>query len=187
MKVIKESGKVKVKSEYNKKFVAKARELQGKWEPPFWTFPEENEELVRDALLEAYGEDGRYHETMIIDLHLDEFSYGDELKIGSIVLAKRFGRDSKVFMNERAAVIAGGFCSSGGSRNRPAVTHEDGTIVRVKDLPVSLFDQIKDLPGVEKVDLDIDKNQKEKKAALEREKEMILKRLSEIEEQLKNM
>ena len=45
-----EDGKMKVQSDYNKKFIAKARELQRKWEAPYWVFPEENEELVREAL-----------------------------------------------------------------------------------------------------------------------------------------
>lgn len=181
-----ENGKMKVQSDYNRKFIAKARELQGKWEPPFWVFPEENEELVRDALMEAYGEDGRVHEMVVVDIHLDEYrSKGDDLMIGSVVLAKRFSRDSRVVLHKNAVVIAGGFCSSGGSRNSPSVTYEEGTILRVKDVPVSLYEQIQDMPGVVKVDLDA--NHKEKKAALEREKETLLNRLAEIEKLLTSL
>lgn len=180
-----ENGKMKVRCDYNRTFITKAKELQGKWESPFWVFPEENEELVRAALMNAYGEDGRVHDTVVVDLNLDEYSYGHVLKIGSIVLVSRRGRDTPVTVNPRAVVIAGGFSESGGSSNSPAVTHKDGTIVRVKDLPVEIYNQVKDLPGVYKVDLDAKENKREKKANLERERAAILKRLSEIDELLK--
>ena len=81
-------------------------------------------------------------------------------------------------------VIAGGFCDCGGSRTNPRVTCETGTVLRINDIPVEIYNRIKDLPGVIKVDLDADENKKEKKAALEREKERLLKRLAEIKEAL---
>ena len=179
-----ENGRMKVKTEYNRKFIAKAHELQGKWESPYWTFPEENEDLVRDALLWSYGEDGRAHETVIVDLDLDVYEYGDSIKIGSVVIAKREYRDSSVWVDGRAVVISGGFCKSGGSRKNPCVTHEAGTILRVKNIPLPIYEEIKDLPGVKKVDLDLEENAKEKKAALEREREALAKRLAEIDRKL---
>lgn len=179
-----EDGKMKVQSDYNKKFVAKAHELQGKWEPPYWVFPEENEELVREALFMIYGEDGRTHETVIIDIDLDRYEYENVLKVGQIVIARREYRDSAVITDKRAVVIKGGFCSSGGSRNNPRVTHKDGTVIRVKDIPAEIFEEIKDSEGVTKVDMDAEENRAEKKAALIRERETLLKRLSEIDSQL---
>lgn len=179
-----EDGKMKVQSDYNKKFVNKAHELQGKWESPYWVFPEENEELVREALFSIYGEDGRTHETVIIDLDLDRYEYGTVLKIGSIVIARRAYRDSAVTVDKRAVVVKGGFCSSGGSRNNPCVTHKDGTVIRVKDIPAEIYEEIKDCEGVTKVNLDAKENRAEKKSALIREKEALLKRLSEIDSQL---
>lgn len=180
-----EDGRVKVQSDYNRKFVAKAHELQGKWESPYWTFPEENEELVRDALLSIYGEDGRVHATVTVDLDLDKYEYDRSIKIGSIVIARREYRDSSVYVDKRAVVLQGGFCSSGGSRNRPAVTHKEGTVLRIKDIPLAIYEGIKGLAGVTKVDLDADENKAEKKASLEREREALVKRLNEINEQLK--
>lgn len=179
-----EDGRVKVQSDYNRKFVAKAHELQGKWESPYWTFPEENEELVRDALLSIYGEDGRVHETVTVDLDLDKYEYDRDIKIGSIVIARREYRDSSVYVNKKAVVISGGFCRSGGSRNQPRVTHEEGTVLRLKDIPIAIYDKIKEQTGVKKVDLNADENKAEKKAKLEREREALVKRLGEIEKQL---
>ena len=179
-----EDGKVKVQSEYNREFVKKAHEVQGKWESPFWTFPEENEELVRNALFEVYGEDGRVHETVSVDLDMEKYPYGRTVNLDSVEIAVRKWRDSPVQVAGNTIVIAGGFCDCGGSRTNPRVTCETGTVLRIKDIPVEIYNRIKDLPGVIKVDLDADENKKEKKAALEREKERLLKRLAEIKEAL---
>ena len=41
MKVKIEDEKIYVISDYNKEFIKRARYLQGKWESPYWVFPEE--------------------------------------------------------------------------------------------------------------------------------------------------
>lgn len=40
MKVTVENEKIKVNSQYNKSFVAGAKQIQGKWNAPCWVFPE---------------------------------------------------------------------------------------------------------------------------------------------------
>lgn len=179
-----EEGKVKVQSEYNKEFIRKAHELQGKWESPYWTFPEENEELVRNALFDVYGEDGRIHKNVTIDIDLDNFSYDREIKLGNIVIVKRDWRDSPVTINKNVVVIKGGFCGRGGSRSTPRVTHEEGTVIRVRDLPEEIYEKIKDLEGITLIDANKECDEKAKRAALEREREEIIRRLEEINKQL---
>lgn len=179
-----EDGKMKVQSDYNKKFISRARGLQGKWNAPFWEFPKENEDMVREALMEAYGEDGKIHKTVIVDLELDKYEYNDKINIGEITIAKRRFRDEDVKLDKRAAVVKGGFCESGGSKYHPRVTHENGTVLRVKDVPEKIYEEIKDITGVTKVDIEQEENREEKKAALTREREAIIKRLAEINAQL---
>lgn len=183
-----EDGLFKVRTEYNAAFVKRAKTIQGKWKPPYWVFPEENEEIVRNLLLECYGEDGRIHETVVVDLELDAYCYGeDRIKVGDVLIASRRSRDASVTLADNAMLIAGGFKDSGGSLGSPAVTFEEGTVIRVKDLPVEIYDTIKDKPGVKKVDLDAGANAKEKIASLKRERESILKRLAEIDAALESL
>lgn len=175
-----ENGTMMVKSEYNAKFVKKAQNLQGKWEKPYWIFPKENEEPVRNALLEIYGEDGNPCETVSVDIHLDKYRYGNELKLDSLLIASRIYRDYSVKLANNAIVIAGEFCPSGGSRNNPAVTHESGTIVRVKDLPISIYSRVSTIPGVYLAD----ENPDDAYSHLESEKAALLQRIAEIDKLL---
>lgn len=178
-----EDGKVKVKTEYNRDFIKKAHELQGKWESPYWTFPEDNEELVRDVLFNIYGEDGRVHESVTVQIDLDKFKYDRDIELGNIVIAKRLRKDSSVILNKNVVVVNGEFCRRGGTTTNPCVTFEQGTVLRVKDFPKELYEKVKDLPGVT-LYTDAENNEKAKRAALEREREKILKRLEEINKQL---
>ena len=50
MKVKIEDEKIYVISDYNKEFIKRARYLQGKWESPYWVFPEESREKVKEFL-----------------------------------------------------------------------------------------------------------------------------------------
>lgn len=179
MKVKVENGKMTVESAYSKKFVKRARELGGKWIAPCWVFLAEDEEFVRQALMDVYGEDGSYHESVTVDLDLDHYEYGDVLLLDSVEIACRITRDGRVVMAKGATVISGGFLESGGSRSKPAVTHEAGTIVRIKDVPIALYDRIKDKPGVLLVQKVCDR-----KAQLEKERDKILERLEEIKVEL---
>ena len=59
IKRIYERDTLKIQSEYNDTFIKGARNIQGEWKSPFWTFPKENEEFVDKLLIEAYGDDGK--------------------------------------------------------------------------------------------------------------------------------
>lgn len=73
MKVIKENGLIKVLSDYNQDFVRKAHELNGKWSSPYWVFEEKNEKLVRQILMDVYGEDGTPQKEVTVDIDLDKY------------------------------------------------------------------------------------------------------------------
>lgn len=174
--------------EYNETFIKHAKMLQGKWKSPYWVFPEENEEFVRSLLLECYGEDGRFHETVTVDLDLDAYGCDEGcIMIGDIVIAKRAAMNQPVSLADNVMLIAGEFKDSGGFASSPAVTFMEGTAIRVKDLPIETYNTIKDKPGVKKVDLDAGANAKTKIASLKREREAILRRLAEIDAALEKL
>lgn len=152
MKTKIENGKVYVLSGYNRDYISRAKGIQGRWNAPYWVFPEENIDELRELLLDVYGECGDLAEeapvTVTVDLDLDKYNYGAEVMIGSFVAVKRRYRDSEVIYADNVMLVSGGFTPTGGSAKYPAVCHETGTVIRVKDIPVRLYEKIKDLDGV---------------------------------------
>lgn len=185
MKIKIEDGKIYVKSEYNKAFINKARYLQGKWESPYWVFPEDNREEVKELLLDTYGEadiledEEQQKVTVEIDLELytDTKGANNELRLDNILLASRTSRNSYVKLADNVMVIQGGFEESGGSRANPALCPEDNTILRVKNVPLPIYEKVKDEDGIRLIsDVDI--------IALAKEKDRLLARIAEIDNML---
>ena len=177
MKTIIENGKIKVQSEYNRDFITRAKSIQGKWNSPYWVFPEENINELREILLDIYGECGELADeapvTVTVDLNLDDYDYGADIKIGGVTVVKRRYRDSDVIYSDNVMLISGGFPSSGGSRQNPRVYPYKGTVIRVKDIPARLYEKIKDMDGVTLYKMP-------DKAALIEERDRLLARLAEL-------
>lgn len=186
MKIKIENTKIYVNSEYNKAFISKARYLQGEWESPYWVFPEDNREEVKELLLDTYGEadiledEEQQKVTVEIDLEIykDKKGARSELRLDNILLASRQYRDSYVKLADNVMVIQGGFKDSGGSRANPALCPEDNTILRIKNVPLSVYEKVKDEDGIRLVsEIDV--------TALKAEKERLLARIAEIDNMLK--
>lgn len=179
MKTIIENGLIKVQSDYNRDYISRAKAIQGRWNAPYWVFPEENINELRELLLDVYGECGELAEeapvTVTVDLDLDKYSYGAEVTIGSFVAVKRRYRDSEVIYADNVMLISGGFTPTGGSARHPTVYHEQGTIIRVKNIPVKLYEKIKNEAGVT-----LYKAPAPDKAALIKERNRLLARLAEL-------
>ena len=178
MKTKIENGKIYVQSDYNRDYISRAKGLQGKWSSPYWVFPEENIDELRELLLDVYGECGDLAEeapvTVTVDLDLDEYKHvGAEVTIGSFVAVRRRYRDSDVIYADNVMLVKGGFPSSGGSVKNPRVYPDSGTVIRVKDIPVKLYEQIKDEAGVSLY-------KAPDNAALIEERDKLLARLAEL-------
>ncbi len=188
MKVIKEDDKIKVQSDYNSDFVKRAKLIEGKWNAPYWVFPDENEDKVRALLLEIYGENGLPQETVDIFVDISCSSYdlhdGSDIKLLGRILCFRPGRDMQVKLADNVLLEKGGFPSSGGSARYPRVLPEEGTILRVKKCPLSFYERVKDMSIVTLCEPSDDNV---KRSRLLEEKEKLLKRLDEIETELANM
>lgn len=178
MKIVKENGKIKVQSDYNAEFVHDAKLLQGKWDKPFWIFPEENEPEVRELLMRIYGENGEPQER--VDIIVDiSYMNGQYIDLCGMHLAGRFYRDYPVRLAHNVLLISGGFPDSGGSAAHPRVNPEEGTKLKVKGVPVGMYERLKDMPNVE---LCNDAEQHREK--LLAEKQRLLERLAAIEAEL---
>ena len=181
--IIKEQEFINVKSDYNARFVKLAKTINGKWKSPYWQFPIENEERVRELCLKIYGDNGLSFDTvdLIIDLNIaDGLNVDNVIKIGDVVLCERKCRDWQVKIADNVTVIAGEFCDCGGSAKYPRVTwnYDDEMRIKVKNFPLSLYEKIEDKKGITAT-----KGVTNLEALL-KEKEAILKRLAEIEKML---
>jgi hypothetical protein len=109
-----------------------------------------------------------------------DFSNGD-VYIGSVCVATRKSRDWDPIINDDFYVIGGkGFYERGGSAKYPCADPYEDTIMRGK-LPVSIYDKLDDEDKAKLTIIDDSKRE-----ALLDEKERLVARLAEIEEELKN-
>lgn len=182
MKVTVENGIIKVESAYNKAWIARAHELNGKWQAPAWCFDAANEELVRASLMEIYGEDGRPAEKIMVDIKVteDDVYRVQDLVVGGVVVARRVSRDAAVRMMNGAVIVSGGFAQRGGSMAHPMIDSvEDGTVIRC-EIPKAKLEE-----AMNSFDAEVYTPAQINREALEAEKEALLKRLAEIEALLK--
>lgn len=145
VKVTGTDEQIHVQSPYNEDFINQARQLGGTWNrgQKIWEFALPDEGRVRQALREIYGTDGT--PTPHVDLHirLDELGrLGSELAIGGRVVLRKWNRDTTPKVGSDCAVIAGALKASGGSRNNPRITFEDGTIVEARNIPKPLAERL---------------------------------------------
>jgi len=181
-----------VKSPYNSDFVARARNLSGKFDRGLtvWKFPASQEQRVRDLCREIYGTDGNTDiPTITLRLTLkdaDRWAAGSEIELCGRRIAVAFGRDSGARIAENVVVLSGGF-GSGGSRKNYRVTVEDGTEIELLEVP---------RPAAERLLSELEENkwilsarivepEKIDRDALIRERAQIIARLEEINGLLK--
>ena len=183
MKVVNEDGSIKVQSDYQKEFVSKAKLIEGKWKAPYWVFPEENEEQVKALLMEIYAEDGTPQDTVDVMVNISALEDDDVLSLCGRILCSRRYRDGAVKLGSGVMLMQGGFPARGGSSKYPRVAPEEGTVLKVKNVPMSVYERIKEMPNVTLADDSENKKALHKKRLLE-EKEMLLHRLAEINDKL---
>ena len=179
MKIIKKDGRIKVQSDYNREYISRAKLIEGKWESPYWSFPEENEKEVRALLLEIYGEDGEYHETVDILVDITKMPDDGTISLCSRALCSRRQRDCNVELANGVMLVEGGFTESGGSAKNPMVSPRNGTVLKVKRCPVSFYERVKEMPNVTLCESD-----KSRKKILTEKKEELLRYIAEIDAEL---
>lgn len=184
MEVKIEDGKIYVASDYNEDFIKGAKRINGKWDKPYWVFPEKNKDLLDKLLIQIYGEcsDGETV-TLIVDLPKCKAARTSDRNLYLDVknIATRFGRDKDVYFDSNVTILEGKFSDRGGSVNHPEVTWDDDKplVLRIEDFPKVIYDRIEDKTGITLLDTKIDFEK------LKRERKELLKRIAEIDEILK--
>ena len=144
IRIGKETGRVYVKSPYNKNFVDAAGKLNGKWVSGSgeWAFDGRDEARVRESCIAIYGTDGTTQAALVtLRVTLGGID-GIEITLGGRSLVRRPGRDSRVKLGDGVVVLEGGFPSSGGSVKNPRVAPLPGTVLEVRDFPAALASEL---------------------------------------------
>lgn len=134
---------LRVSGPFHPGFVDGARKLRGRWlgkEEDCWEFDARVEPDLRQLCFDTYGTDGRDVPTVTAVVFLDKIdTYCQSVWALGRQLVWRPGRDSRVRLGEGVTVLEGGFPARGGSHNYPAANANEGTTLRVWDVPLPCY------------------------------------------------
>lgn len=177
----KREDKVAVFTPYNKEFVAKMRQMGGKWDGDAWIVPADVIESVREAMQEHFLRDDRPCDTVDIELTADGVvKYCDTLF--GLPTFQATGRDSGAWIPkgmEDVISVLSGKVSSGGSLKNWFVGMWDGTRILMRGVPKKAVEERFDCP----TNLDIKvvrESNADPRVALLEEKAALEARLEEI-------
>lgn len=186
IKIKNEGGKMYVESPYSADWVKRAKMLHGKWARPCWVFGEDIADDVKAALNDVYGECGEEVERVDVLITLTRGLYGQSISFGGIQLASRFERDGEVRLGDQCIFVSGSFHESGGSRANPRVTCDEGTMIKIKGCPRSVYEAHKD-DNPEKMSVMIEDAKVDRTTELLKERDRITRRLEEINAELRKI
>lgn len=173
----------KVITPYNAEFVAKVKGIGGrKWNAAerCWEVPESEIETVRVYMMDIFGETDLPTEgekvTVKVTFNSDESKRRESITLFGKTLARAWGRDSGAKVGEDVTLISGKV-TSGGSVKNWYTEVEEGTVLKVRNVPRAALEQDTDLD----VTVEVMETAGIDRAALMDEKEKLLARLAEIE------
>ena len=182
----KENGMAKVFTPYNSDFVAKIKKIGGrKWNSAekCWEVPETEIDTVREYMMAVYGETDKADDsekvTVKVTFNESEWAVCDSLFLFGKAIARATGRDSGAKVGDDVTVLSGKLTSGGSARNWQTRA-EDGTVIKVRNVPMAALANTNGM----NVTVEIIEEKEIDRAALIAEKEKILARLAEIEKLL---
>ncbi len=180
--IVNEAGSVlAVVCPYSRDFVDFAKMRNAKWSDgkKVWLFDPRDEFAVRSTLIDIYGtDDSESCEKVDVRVKLDAISVsGDRLFFLGRELVWRRYRDSYVLLGDGVVVVQGGFPPVGGSRRGPELEPQPGTVLEARGVPVGMAERTRqEHPEAIEIlgELDLVK--------LQQERELLLKRIREIDQ-----
>lgn len=177
------NGRAKIFTPYNAEFVSMIKCIGGrKWdaEERCWEVPESEIEIVRGYMMDIFGETDLPTEGEKVTVKVT-FNSEESKRCGSIVLfgktlARAWGRDTGARVGEDVTLISGSV-TSGGSMKYWTTEVEEGTVLKVRNVPKAALEQDTNLD----VTVEVMEAAGIDRAALMEEKKKLLSRLAEIE------
>jgi len=173
---------VTVVAPFNEVFIRKAKELGGRWDAHegWWYFPADLTPQVRDLVVDVYGDDGT-GPICTVDIEFEESSWrhGKDFMFAGRPIVKAWGRDSGAAPVLGVSILAGEI-TTGGSVKNWTVRVKDGTIVRMRGVPLRAAEKAQGaLPEkVRRVTIHLDRD------ALLATKADLEKRINELQSEL---
>lgn len=139
------SQKIRLDSPYHPELPKRAKAMGGKFngDAKAWYFDLRTLDAVRQMCVSVYGIDPLAEPEEMVNVRI--FNDIDNLPGDQTVWAmgreiiSRPSRDASVRVGQGVAIVAGGFKSSGGSRNNPSIgSCLPGTVIEVFDVPRSV-------------------------------------------------
>lgn len=136
------STKIKLETPFHPDLPKRLSALGGGWSDikRAWYLPADLEKEIRQVCLDIFQIDPMGDQPVdLVNVRIDISSLSLRVNtlwmFGRSVL-RRMGRDARVKPGDDISIVAGGFASSGGSRNNPAIGYpEDGTVILVRGVP----------------------------------------------------
>ena len=119
LEIIEKDGQVKVTSPYNAKFVAKARNVRGKWKEDAWWFDDSIIDYVRDLMVTCFNTTGEvpYEEVSLLVKNYTDYASKSAVELFGRTIAKAWGRDGGAKLGEGIIFIDGSYDSGGSVKN----------------------------------------------------------------------
>ncbi len=141
-------GEIEVVTPYDRDFVAKARNLRGKWDKAkeAWIFDDSIEDYVKKALIDVYGTTGE-EPVEYCSLLIKDFSSRGEKEDVSLFgtrVAVAWGRDSGAKLGDNIIWVAGSYTSGGSMKNW--YTNVENATFEIQDFPLprTTFDDVQE-------------------------------------------
>lgn len=150
--IIEKENKILVSSPYSSEYVARAKKLNGKWNPAnrTWEFPSKALPVVRSLLIEVFGESDipTAKKTIKIKAKNDISMLRNSIEAFGKTLARATGRDSGARVSDNVALISGDIGSEGSVKNWRTYISKD-SIFQLYEVPVSLIQDSEDFEVIE--------------------------------------
>lgn len=181
------AGTAYISSPYNPEFVARIKNLGGRWDAAShaWKISEQALEDARQIMRDTYGETDQPTTeptvTLRVEITEDIWELRSPIVIAGRIVASASGRDSGARAGEDVAFIEGK-PQSGGSAKNWRTCIDAGSIIKIFNAPVAKArDVIANPPYDGMVCTILDQSVTINRAALEAEREKLLARIAEID------
>lgn len=179
------NGKLGIDVPFSPTFIERIKKAGGRWDGQsrVWVVDERTIEIVREIMRAVYGCDDRPQELVNVRIIIGEDSIN--MKLGPVAIfgrniASARGRDSGAKVGEGVVFKKGG-CDSGGSRNNWCTVVLKNSEIVIYDVPRGAVDEKigwQDWYGTYEI---VENDVGDQRIALEKERDVLLKRLAEIE------
>ena len=143
IKIEERDGRIYIYTPYNSHFVTKVKNIGGaKWTGEAWSAPGDSIDVVREILMECYGETDTYQAPKVnvkITFNKDIEEYRGPICMLGKTIARARGRDSGARLGEDVVLVKGRAKSSG-SRANWYTTIEAETEIMVYNVSKDLYD-----------------------------------------------